>query len=508
MKVLAAIYLPAIRVVSPFFSAPSCSLISSHLNREIFRCQRYTRKPQATQLMSMSQIPSPPFRYLSEASDGVIDLTALDYSIMKEETEKQDAYDLGSQIKKAMIKCRASYEQGRQNDIEACHQRLEDLIAKALPQSKKVPRKANLSFVFGDYVRQKAYYHFLSNGALLPQSSLSEKISDEEYLTGIITMNQDIARYAIGRATERDVNSVMLSRDLISSILDHLMKYDFRNGHLRRKYDGVKYALKTTETVLYELSVTGADIEKSSGEEHLTKKSKPEDSDEINKLLPEDELEHLRKRMEHRDELREKLIKRCRDGQKAAKQAIYALHRDDIKKASQLISDCEKNILEQLMPIVEEEPTLRYGSYSNVLEEYAEAKLYFAWLLGKSDECNDRSNPVGVLLLPEDFNLIPLQVEDYIGGLCDLTGEIGRYAVKKGTLRDAETVRFCLETDMSIIYALESLSRLPGGNIGKKMEPLRRSIEKLEKMLYELSLVKATGRNVVSEANDGDPGKE
>ena len=212
--------------------------------------------------------------------------------------------------------------------------------------------------------------------------------------------------------------------------------------------------------------------------------------------------------MEHRDELREKLIKRCRDGQKAAKQAIYALHRDDIKKASQLISDCEKNILEQLMPIVEEEPTLRYGSYSNVLEEYAEAKLYFAWLLGKSDECNDRSNPVGVLLLPEDFNLIPLQVEDYIGGLCDLTGEIGRYAVKKGTLRDAETVRFCLETDMSIIYALESLSRLPGGNIGKKMEPLRRSIEKLEKMLYELSLVKATGRNVVSEANDGDPGKE
>lgn len=190
MKAFLAIYPPSIRL-SPFFSASSCFFISSHLNRERFRCQRL--KHQTTKL-DMSKTPSPPFRYLSEASDGVLDLTALDASILKEETEKQNAYDLGSQIKKAMVKCRASYEIGRHTEIDECRQRLEDLIAKAFPRSKKVPRKANLSFVFGDYVRQKAYHHFLSHGTLLPQSSLSEKISDEEYLTGIITMNQDIAR--------------------------------------------------------------------------------------------------------------------------------------------------------------------------------------------------------------------------------------------------------------------------------------------------------------------------
>ena len=53
---------------------------------------------------------------------------------------------------------------------------------------------------------------------------------------------------------------------------------------------------------------------------------------------------------------------------------------------------------------------------------------------------------------------------------------------------------------MAIVNALESLCRLPG--IAKKMDPLRHGVEKLEKMLYELSLVKATRRNIVAEVND------
>jgi predicted translin family RNA/ssDNA-binding protein len=213
--------------------------------------------------------------------------------------------------------------------------------------------------------------------------------------------------------------------------------------------------------------------------------------------------------MVHRDELRENLIKKCRDGQKFAKQAIYALHREDFKKAKKLIDDCEKCVLEQLIPIVKEESQLRYGSFANVLEEYAEAKLFYAWLVGDGDgEDVNVKNAAGKVLLPNDFATIPLEPEEYLGGLADLTGEIGRFAVKKGTLRDTENVKLSLETDMSILYAFESLCKLPGGGVAKKMDQLRRSVEKLEKMLYELSLSQATGRKITAGVNEFESSKD
>jgi len=340
--------------------------------------------------------------------------------------------------------------------------------------------------------------HFLKCGTLIPQSSLHGSFTDEEYLSGIITMNHDLARYAIGRATERDAASVLLARDLVSKVLDHLMQYDFRNGNLRRKYDGVKYALKTCETVLYELSVTGCDvqaIEKQKAEPEAKRVRIASDE------MPEEELQSLCKRMSHRDELREELIKKSRDGQKAAKQAIYALHREDFEAAERLIASCEQCVIEQLNPIVDQEPQLRHGSFTNVLEEYAEAKMFYAWLVGDGSSI-DVSKPKGQILLPSDFTKIPLQPEEYLGGLCDLTGEVGRFAVKRGTQRDTPGVKLSLETDTSILYALQSINKLPGGGLGKKIDPLRRSVEKLERMLYELSLVKATGRNVVASIND------
>lgn len=454
-----------------------------------------------------NNIPSPPYSYLSSQRD-FLDLSSLDNSIAENETVRQEAFNLGAKIKAALIHCRSVLEQNAaQEEIHDLNNRLDQLVQEALLKDKEQnvsqkSRLANLSFIFGDYARYKAYVHFLETGNLVKQSSLSDMLTDEEYLSGIITFNHDLARYAIGRATERDVGSVLLARDLVSKVLDYLMEYDFRNGNLRRKYDGVKYALKTCETVLYELSVTGCDVP-TNPEIRDAKRARI-----TTDKMPQEELDELRKRMVRRDDMREALIKMCRDGQKAAKQAIYALHREDVRGAEKFIQDCERCVLAQLIPIVEKEPQLRYGSFANVLEEYVEAKMFYAWLVVKDGDSVDLSRPKGKVLTPDEMTIIALEPEDYIGGLCDLTGEIGRFAVKKGTERDADGVKLCLETNTSILYAIESLSKLPGGGIGKKMEPLRRSVEKLEKMLYELSLVKATGRNIVAGIEDMEPSND
>eukprot|EP00980_Cylindrotheca_fusiformis_P009797 scaffold2156_cov115-Cylindrotheca_fusiformis.AAC.22 len=451
-----------------------------------------------------SRIPAPPHPYLSSTSQegGSLDLSDLDAVLTQSNEQRQQAYDLGNQIKVALVQCRIALENGNSSitstSTSTSETRLQMLLQQALElvrsssssssdndddeqeNSTILLRLGNLSNMFAETIRHQTYQHFLRTGTLLPLTATTTNPNldnDEEYLMGVLSfINFDLKRYVIGRAAQRDVDSVLLARDLVTELLDHLMKYDFRNGNLRRKYDGVKYSLKTCETILYELSVTGASVP---SEEPALKKAKVESSS----LLPLDELNALHQRMMEKDEIREQLIKKCRDGQKLAKQAIYALHRGE--DASSLIQKCEECIVRDLQPLVAQSPQLRHGSsYSNVLEEYAEAKLFQAWLQdGKA---------LGYTNFPH------VDSQEYLGGLCDLTGEIGRYAVKQATVRDKASVIRCMETNMSILYALEGLQNL--GNIGKKMDPLRRTVEKQERMLYELSLVEATGRTTITAA--------
>ena len=476
--------------------------------------------------------PSPPFCYFypqsststttstTSFSNKILDLTNLNEIISISENKRQESFEISSKLKVLIAKTKQSFEQQNQQQQQqqestsssSLLEELESLIIQTLPSEKQSNRTSNqLSIQFQEYARIKSFQYFLSTGQILPPSKLPPSLSDEEYLLGsIIGLTQDIARYVIGRATDRDVNSVLIARDVVEYCLNYLMTFDFRNGVLRRKYDGVKYALKTCETVLYELSVTGEDVDSRNENEKTTdvqepvvKKMKMNNNNENNdnnnsdnkdgngsKNMLEDELEQVRLRIEKRDELREKVIKRSRDAQKAAKQAIFAIHRNDEKRAVQLITKCENIVKNDLKPIVLKEPSLHYGSYSNVLEEYAEAKLFYTWLMEKPEK--------GKLLQPNDFDVIELEPGEYLGGLCDLTGEIGRYAVQRGTKRDSDGVHFCLHTNLSILYALETLLHFPSGSyIHKKMDQLRQSVEKLERMLYELSLVHATGRQIV-----------
>ena len=130
------------------------------------------------------------------------------------------------------------------------------------------------------------------------------------------------------------------------------------------------------------------------------------------------------------------------------------------------------------------QPTLRQGAFSSSLEEYAEALLFHTWLT------------TGKVACMSDFSSLSINEEEYLGGLCDLSGEVGRVAVLKGTKRDREGVQGCLDTNLSVLYALEGL-HLPG-KLHKKMDPLRGSVRKLENVLYELSLIEAKGGGQVN----------
>jgi predicted translin family RNA/ssDNA-binding protein len=511
----------------PSVSASSRRCLKSLFTQtKVYSKFSFTTRSMSTEL-NPDDRPSPPLRYDEGHLYQPLNLSELSNKIMVTYEQRQEAYEMSRNIQASTQQIRDHPHLGS-SEVDVAIQGVLDTYKKTAlaPDiaTLRTPRDANLSYTVEDLLRLTSYQHFLSTGKVLPPVPWS---TDEEYLAGaIMGLCSDLQSYGLGRATVRDVRSVHLAAQTVGACLEYLLSLDFRNGPLRRKYDGCKYSLKNLETFLYELAVTSSTAESSAP----TMKRKP-----IEEILPMPELTSLRERFVFRDDLRETLIKKCRDGQKMAKQSIFCLHRGDPKAAYKLIEDCAEYILTDLLPTVQIEPPLRAGSFASVLEEYVEAKLFYVWLHGRGDSIADRIGKAiaggeeeeakppkdvnldelpdrfqmasGIILLPQDFarDFILLEPDEYVGGLCDLTGEIGRYAVQRGTARDVASVRQCLYTNANILSAIQSMERCsdgsPSGNqIMKKMETVRNSVQKIERMLYELSLSEAAGGRPVSVA--------
>ena len=132
--------------------------------------------------------------------------------------------------------------------------------------------------------------------------------------------------------------------------------------------------------------------------------------------------------------------------------------------------------------LVKKWPALRFGSLAAALEEYAEAALFMKWLEAKKD-------PSAPLVASQQALGLPLSDEEYLGGVCDLTGEVGRVAVAAATARDLATVRRVFETDVAVMEAVSGLNLPP--KLAKKVGPLEMCVRKVEHLLYELALAAA-----------------
>jgi predicted translin family RNA/ssDNA-binding protein len=54
------------------------------------------------------------------------------------------------------------------------------------------------------------------------------------------------------------------------------------------------------------------------------------------------------------------------------------------------------------------------------------------------------------LLTIEDFLPVEIEISEYIGGLSDLTGELGRYAVVQASKRNYEAVHDILQVQLKL----------------------------------------------------------
>jgi predicted translin family RNA/ssDNA-binding protein len=192
-------------------------------------------------------------------------------------------------------------------------------------------------------------------------------------------------------------------------------------------------------------------------------------------MFDETEFEEIKKRFEAFDEKRERIIKESRDILKLSKQAIYSVQRDDVKKAQGQLADAER-IKAVLEKEIAAETELRTGGFCDAMAEYVEAKT----LLGF----------VQTGMIPS-MKSLGVHAEDYLLGLSDLTGELGRRAVIAATKKDKAQVR-AIHDAMEFLYGQFVKFDFRNGELRRKYDAMKYNLQKVERILYELTLANAS----------------
>ena len=190
--------------------------------------------------------------------------------------------------------------------------------------------------------------------------------TDDEILAGLMGFTRQLSRFCTLRATLGDGETVERAAKVVSDINAKLLNFDFRNGSLRKKYDGVKYVVRECEKILYDLSLSRA--RRGRGDDGTRAEMPPAKRQKISHTNSDSNggdggvsgavgavgaaaaaaaaaaaggevadgvdahptlalLDEICARYKAYDERRERVIKASRDIQKLAKTAVFAVHR-------------------------------------------------------------------------------------------------------------------------------------------------------------------------------------
>jgi translin len=169
---------------------------------------------------------------------------------------------------------------------------------------------------------------------------------------------------------------------------------------------------------------------------------------------------------------RRDIIKQSGDALHHSKRAIFALHRDNKKEAIKKLTQSQK-IFKGLIKKYKNDPKLfDEGSYKAGLEEFVEATLFYQFLTK------------GII---GEVKSVAIRPELYIAGLCDVPGELYRFAIKAATDHDVDMVKKCARASDDIIGELIEFNLT--SYLRNKFDQAKQANHRLEKVVYDVSLV-------------------
>jgi predicted translin family RNA/ssDNA-binding protein len=182
-------------------------------------------------------------------------------------------------------------------------------------------------------------------------------------------------------------------------------------------------------------------------------------------MLDKKEFAEIRKEIEKADKIREDIIALSRDIISISKRIIYSIHRGNSGEASAYIKEIKekKRKLDRINRPVD--ANINKVAY----QEYVEAMCYYGFVKNKK--------------LPTKASL-NVDIEDYLMGLCDLTGELSRRAVNdiiRKRFNEALKVKELVEE----IYGEFLKFNLRNTELRKKSDSIKWNLKKLEDVIFD-----------------------
>lgn len=187
-------------------------------------------------------------------------------------------------------------------------------------------------------------------------------------------------------------------------------------------------------------------------------------------MINKKDFAEIRRIMENIDNSREIVIQGSREVIGLSKQIIYAIQRDDINEASSLVGRIRIKV--KKLKSAKLNMQLDTNIHSVAMQEYVEAICFYDFVkAGK---------------VPSHKTL-GVNVDDYLMGICDLTGELCRKAVFeviKKRFKEAEKIKNLVEE----IYGEFLRFNLRNGELRKKSDSIKWNLKKLEEIMYDVSM--------------------
>lgn len=155
-----------------------------------------------------------------------------------------------------------------------------------------------------------------------------------------------------------------------------------------------------------------------------------------------------------------------------SKRVIFALHRGDIKKANEQFVEIEK-ILQKLEKEFGYKRITEEGSYKAGVEEYVEAKMFYFVVTNKKID---------------KIKIIKLNFDSYLGGICDLTGELIRKATNAAAENNLKEVIKIKNIINKILTELVEFDM--AGYLRTKYDQAKINLKKIEQICYEIKIRK------------------
>lgn len=187
-------------------------------------------------------------------------------------------------------------------------------------------------------------------------------------------------------------------------------------------------------------------------------------------IIDKNFLEHLKNSYTANEKDRRQIISASNNILFESKKIIFAIQRQDFKIAEEKLVYLEKEFIniEKRFGI---DRLKKEGAYKAAAEEYLEGKtLYLAV----------KKKPITLI---DNLNF---DYEAYLGGICDLIGELVRYATNqaaKGKFSEVKKIKQIAEDIMADLIDFDMT-----GYLRTKYDQARGHLRKLEQMSYEIKL--------------------